>query len=180
MSNTTSSGGPLEHAQWGAPPQHLPDGKGGTFRSQLVIFRSLERTEKINWWHGLEPRRDPHSHPWSFESTILAGGYTEQRWEIDDKLDVGYIGEFTYKVGDVVRVPHGQFHLVTAVEPGTVTHMRCGPVKMGGRWHYMTGHNRNPNAPDGVFRQVTLEDPAGDPNYIENLRAINPYLRPAG
>ncbi len=168
MTNVTSSNGPLSHAKWNAPPQHLPDGKGGTFRTQLVIGRSLEKTEKINWWHDLEPRRDPHSHPWEFTSTILAGSITEKRWKFDENGDFQYLGEFTYNVGETYHVPHGEFHVVTAISPGTVTHMVCGPIQDNGLWHYAVT----------VGDKVVLENPAGDPKYIENLQVINPYLRP--
>lgn len=27
---------------------------------------------------------DPHSHPWPFTTLVLSGGYTDERWKIDD------------------------------------------------------------------------------------------------
>ncbi len=159
----TATGLDVEHIQWGAAPLHIPDDDGGAYKTELVLSRSEERTEKINWWHGPDPRRKPHNHPWPFQATILAGGYTETRWtEVAGK----WVSETkTYKQGDSNDMPANVYHTVDAVEPGTVTHMVCGALTAGpGDWGYLNA--------EGVVEKVE-----SDPDFYGKLLALNPHKR---
>ena len=127
----------MEHAEFQAPPLHIPNRRGQTVKTELVIHRSTDRTVKINWWHRPDDDREigqdrPHNHPWTFTSEILHGGYTEQRFSlyVDDDVGVHHVHteQLVHKAGDLFVVPDYEYHLVTSVEPGTVTRMVCGPV----------------------------------------------------
>lgn len=185
--NTTSTGDPIESGQFQVPPMHIPDGKGGALRTELVLFRSREKVIKINWWHGPDGMRvHPHSHPWPFESTILRGGYTEDRWTwvvggdeawdswskpVDEASAVRGDGGWwektthTYATGDVNSVPAGVYHQVRAITPGTVTRMVCGALVNGGAWGHLMDGVEVPNKPD--------------PEFLRQLRELNPHKRPA-
>ncbi len=160
MSQTTSTGLTIEHIQWSAAPLHIPDDKGGAYKTELVIHRSPERTEKINWWHGPDPRREPHNHPWPFRSTILAGGYAETRWTQVD--GVWTFETVTYQAGGVNDLPVNVYHTVDSVRPGTVTHMVCGPI-VSVNWGYLI---------DGKKQVIPADD-----DFLSQLRAINPHKR---
>jgi len=167
----TTAGLALAHAHLTAPPLHIPDGHGGAYKTELVIFRSPGRTEKINWWHGPDPRRHPHNHPWDFESTILAGALTMTLWRFG-WLALEWSREVvTYGAGTTYKLPADVFHTVDAVEPGTVTHMVCGPLAQAteltprskpGEWGHLIG---------GCYH---LTEP--DPAFMVQLRALNPHL----
>ena len=166
---TIGTGNPLEHADLSVPPLHIPDGKGGCYKTELVLERSLERVVKIHWWHAPDPRREPHNHPWEFfKSTILSGGYTETRhWKTTDgdALEHVVTESRTYREGDVNLLPHSIFHTVDEVLPGTVTRMETGPLVEGGGWGYLdAAGNYSPQEPD--------------PAFFEILCAMNPHKRP--
>ena len=168
MTETTiGTGNPLAHADLAVPPLHIPDGEGGCYKTELVLERSEERVVKIHWWHAADPRRDPHSHPWPFKSTILSGGYTETRYWFDEEAD-GHISssQRTYREGDVNDLPLGMFHTVDSVMPGTVTRMECGPLVEGGDWGYLI---------DDAY--VSVKDADRDPNFLKHLRDLNPHKR---
>lgn len=87
MKTTIVAKNPLQAEHLMTPPLHIPDGKGEAFKTELVLERSEERTVKIQWWYADDPRKDPHNHPWSFQSEILSGGYTEDRWTFDKETN---------------------------------------------------------------------------------------------
>jgi hypothetical protein len=146
-----------------SPPVHIPDGKGGAYKTELALFRSAERTEKIIWWHSDDPRKEPHNHPWYFESTILSGGYTEARWWIDENNEL-QTKVIDYRAGDVNIVPANVYHVVYNIQPKTVTHLRCGQASENNAWGYLN--------------LQTLEHvPAtSDPAFLTQIRLINPHL----
>lgn len=177
MRNTkrTSGGQQLRHGYYESPPIHIPDGKGGSYKTELVLFRSEEATEKLLWWYADDPRQQPHNHPWYFESTILEGGYTEDRYRIDDGSadpshgPIALHSTVTYGVGDVNVVPVDVYHNVRDVMPGTRTHMRCGPAIEGNSWYYL----------DTATLELTpWEEASSDVPFIDQLRSINPHMRP--
>jgi hypothetical protein len=163
----TSGGFALEHAALSVPPVHIPDGAGGAYKTELVIERTPERTVKILWWHADDPRPEPHNHPWAFESKILHGGYSEDRYRLQpDGADLAVVHErCTYRAGDINRVPRDVFHNVVDVQPGTVTRLVCGPAAPGNEWHYL----------DIETGELSGSD---DPAFRARLAAINPHLRP--
>lgn len=163
---TTSAGLPITAANLSSPPLHIPDGLGGAYKTELVVERSQDTTTKINWWHGSDPRREPHNHPWPFESTIESGGYTADRYYFDHLGNVvGPITD-TYAAGDVNKMPQDCFHVVRDVLPGTRTTMRIGAMVGDGEWGHL-------NTSTGV---VTPSSAANN-GFIAQLRALNPHLR---
>lgn len=147
------------------PPYHVPDGRGGAYKTELALFRSPERTEKILWWHADDPRSEPHNHPWRFESTILSGGYSEHRWWLDENGEL-QTETCTYRAGDINVVERHIFHVVFDVQPKTVTQLLCGPATEGNRWGYLD------------LATKTYTDAESDPQFLADLRALNPHLRP--
>lgn len=158
----TSGGFALRHSALTVPPVHIPDGAGGSYKTELVIERTAERTEKILWWYADDPRPEPHNHPWDFTSEILHGGYTEDRWWIEDGQLVA--ATTTYRAGDINHISTSVFHNVRDVEPDTVTHMICGPAVPGNEWCYLDVQNLMLLASD-------------NPSFRGDLEAINPHLR---
>ena len=146
------------------PPLHVPDGKGGAFKTELTTVRTPERTEKYVWWHAGDPRTTPHNHPWPFVSEILAGGYTEDRYQVVE----GQIVKATcvYRAGDHNDCPADVYHVVRDVLPNTVTHLVCGQQSEGAVWGYLD------------IETGQIEPAPRDPNFLAELHAINPHLRP--
>jgi hypothetical protein len=148
-----------------SPPVHIPNGNGGAYKTELALFRSQERTEKIIWWHTDDPRQEPHNHPWRFESTILSGGYSENRWWFDENGALQQSSR-TYRKGDVNTVEANVFHVVFDVEPKTVTHLICGNASENNIWGYLS------------LEDFTYFDAERNPDFVDLIRAINPHLRP--
>jgi hypothetical protein len=160
---TTAGGLALSHDMLAAPPVHIPDGRGGAYKTELTIERGPDRTVKILWWYADDPRTEPHNHPWAFTSEILTGGYTDERYRLasDGTIDHETV---VVRAGDVNVVPADLYHRVTDVMPGTVTRMTCGSATEGNAWGYL----------DIVSGEIS---PSHDPMFVANLRAINPHLR---
>lgn len=165
MSNKTTAGFALKSDFLAEPPIHVPDGNGGSYKTELVTFRSHERTEKYMWWHDKDPRPEPHNHPWPFKSQILSGGYTEHRHWLDEdgKLQSDVI---TYRRGDINNVPRDVFHVVHDVQPETVTKLVCGEASENYEWGYLDLSSKE-------YAKAEC-----DPHFIDYLRSINPHLRP--
>jgi len=167
---TIGTGNPLEHADLTNPPLHIPDGRGGCYKTELVVKRSKDCVVKIQWWHGPDPRRDPHNHPWSFRSTILSGGYTETRHHNVGDTDILSYGVSTetrtYRAGDVNDMPGGMYHTVDSVLPDTVTRMVTGPLIGGGDWGYLIKGKYVSAKDDGVYQNS---------NFFEELCTLNPH-----
>jgi len=167
MAKTTTGGFALQNNQLESPPAHIPDGKGGAYKTELVLFRSPERTEKIIWWHSGDPRPEPHNHPWRFESTILSGGYTEDRWWIDQHGELQK-KTTTYRADEknINRIEVNMFHVVRDVQPKTTTRLMCGQASEGNAWGYLDLSTK---------AYVAAEN---DPEFVRWLRDINPHIRP--
>jgi hypothetical protein len=79
--------GPLTWEKFVDPAEWwmIPDDYGNGYKAELTLRNDRERTIRLNnWflpglWGGDESR--PHSHPWWFEARVIAGGYTEDRYE---------------------------------------------------------------------------------------------------
>jgi len=160
---TTTGGLPLLHNNLTSPPIHIPDEKGGAFKTELTLFRTPEATEKILWWHGDDPRTEPHNHPWDFVSEILFGGYTEDRyWVEDGTLRTETI---TYRVGDKNTILKKHFHVVRDVLPGTFTNLKCGKATPGNEWGYLD------------LNTLEYTKAKKDPDFFALLQELNPHLR---
>ena len=138
----TSLGLSLTATAFATPPIHVPNGGDGAFarhsyKSELTLVKDPGVcTQKILWWHTKDPREIPHNHPWDFRSAVLRGGYTEERFWLDDS---GRLQRETLRhaAGDVNTVPANVYHNVIHVEPGTVTFLDCGPARPGNQWGYL-------------------------------------------
>ncbi|GAB3435387.1 hypothetical protein [Flindersiella endophytica] len=151
------------------------------YKAELDVYNEPGwlRKLRLNVWTAPDLRRDgtpmPHNHPWAFESHVLMGGYTEDRYEVTSEQHaaggsaVGAGVEAATRqhvAGDLNQIAKATFHEVTDIlVPGrTVTLMDCGP-STSGDWGYLdpdTG-TFTPNTPDPLFLQL--------------LRDRNPHLR---
>jgi hypothetical protein len=165
--NETLGGLIILPGMWMNPPTHIPVGDGSkkSYKTELRVSGSPERTEKFIWWHDDDPRGKPHNHPWeSFESTILSGGYTDHRWTLHNGGSITY--EYLILVKDQVNtVPNNVFHLVTDVLPGTVTHLICGKSAPDNEWGYLDLNNSS------YEKAVKTEE------YFNQMVEINPHLK---
>ncbi|MGF6881747.1 hypothetical protein ABH933_001258 [Nocardia sp. GP40] len=163
--------GPLSWTQFVNPARWWlnPDQDGNCYKAEL----SLSANVWVNKWElpdirgGQKPR--PHSHPWRFESRLLTGGYTENRYERTETATSGtppvreLLG-IEHRTGELNTVEGWEYHEIPEVhEPGrTLSLMICGPG-VEGAWGYLdvsTGKH-TPGAPD--------------PDYEARLRALNPH-----
>jgi len=175
---TIGTQSPLAHAQWEQPPYHVPtpdrdeQGRLGAYKTELVLCRTQERTEKILWWHAPDPRREPHNHPWRvMRSTILHGGFTETRWYKD--TDGNWASrQITHRAGETYELPNDEYHTVDSVEPGTVTHLVCLDNNPTADWGYLLDgeyvSTKSPNLPQNLQA----------PNFFADFCEINPHKRP--
>lgn len=165
---TTTAGLSLVHAAFAKPPLHIPNEKGEPYKTELVEFRSPEKTIKWNFWHLPDDLRAPHNHPWDFEALVVHGGYTEVRYWLEHDVNEGAptvrSETKTYRQGDTNVCPRHVFHIVTEILPGTVTRMVCGKASENNAWGYL----------DIKTGEFTLAEP--DPNFLERLRNNNRFL----
>ena len=160
----TSAGFSLAQALFSLGPRNIPNANGECFKTEWVPFREpIEGTMKINWWHGPDDQRDPHSHPWdTFTSHIITGSYTERRYWLDEKGEL-QTKEFTYRQGDKNVFPRDQYHLVTKVEPETMTLMLCGTATDKNVWGYIDVHT------------AAQRNAEPDPTFKARFMALNPF-----
>jgi len=169
----TSSGQSLEGEAFRIPPLHIPvcgdeANARHSYKSELTLVRDPDiGTKKLLWWHDKDPRDEPHNHPWDFRSAIISGGYTEERFWIDEDGKVQR-DEVTYEAGQINVVPANVYHNVISVEPGTVTYLDCGPARTGNEWGYLDIRN-------GEY--ITFKDLTPD-NFLEMFQGLNPHTRP--
>lgn len=147
----------------------VPDGSGRLSKAELTLTEDRDRTVKINVWYAPDLRGPdgapcPHSHPWPFESKILLGGYSEDRYVLDRGQVLAELGR-EHVQGDTNTVGRDLYHEVAALHtaPGaTVTLMLCGRGERGAWGHLdpATG---------------TVAPPQRDPHFPAHLRALNPH-----
>lgn len=151
----------------------IPDDDCNGYKAVLEFCNDPERTVWLHDWllpdlRGGEESR-PHSHPWQFASTILTGGYTEDRYERTGDLatDEPSVREqlgVEHRAGSVNDVPRSVYHEVTEIhEPGrTLTLMVCGRGEKAA-WGYLDTRSgvHTPTAPD--------------PDFKTKLRHLNPH-----
>lgn len=88
-------------------------------------------------------RGDPHDHPWTFTSEVLAGGYVEEVYDVE----TGMVRIIERRAGDgPFVVPFYKVHrIVKLLEPVTITRIRPGAFKQQpGFWQFR---------PEGSFRR---------------------------
>jgi hypothetical protein len=177
---TTTSGAPLRHAEYTRPPLHIPNELGQPVKTELVISRDPDgSTIKMNWWHlpdVVGGRKRPHNHPWSFDSDVLHGGFTEERYTpVDSKPGYFSVTTLTHKAGDKYTLRADEFHVVTAVEPGTVTRMTCGKAAPENEWGYIEVDASEYSALGQVRGEYTRAQK--DPAFQEHFERLNPFLK---
>lgn len=146
----------------------VPDRHGDAYKAEHTLLASRERTAKLNLWFLPDLRSNqaptPHNHPWeAFESHILLGGYTEDRYTSDGAHVQAERG-VAHTINDRNVIPGNVYHEVTGLqEPGgTMTLMVCGPGERGS-WGYLdlsTGHHRSAEP---------------DLHFTTRLKALNPH-----
>lgn len=167
MSNTTTTGLAVSNLgrEWG-PFNLIPGRDGAPYKAESrrdgVEPGTLER---FTVWIGDDPRLDPHTHPWYFESIILSGGYSERRLRKGPDGVWADAGVFHYRAGDRVEVPANHAHVVFAVLPGTTTHMFIGPLVAGPKdWGHLVPDS------DGVLQ---YQQAVTTPVFLEALKVLN-------
>jgi hypothetical protein len=169
----TSTGQALTAAPFGMPPVHIPIAGGSAdarraYKSELVLFRDpAVGTQKVLWWHSRDPRDAPHNHPWDFRSAILAGGYEEERYWIDEGGRLR-TERLQWRAGEINVMPADVFHNVVAVAPGTVTYLDCGPSRAGNAWGYLDTDTL-------AYHPFNAAGMTPD-DFMDAFRAINPYM----
>lgn len=84
--------------------------------------------------HRPDRDRDPHDHPWSFISLVLAGGYTEQVWR--DKLYPSSFRTRERRRWTVARMSRRAAHMITGINGPLWTLVLTGPRRGAwGFWH---------------------------------------------
>ncbi|MBY8887267.1 hypothetical protein K7472_20830 [Streptomyces sp. PTM05] len=147
----------------------VPDGSGRLSKAELTLAEGRDRTVKFNVWYAPDLRGPggvpcPHSHPWPFESKILLGGYTEDRYVLDGGQVRAETGR-KHVQGTANPVGRDLYHEVVELHtaPGaTMTLMLCGQGERG-TWGHL----------DPATGSVT--PPQRDPFFPERLRALNPH-----
>ena len=84
-----------------------------------------------------EPHADPHDHPWSFETEILAGGYVEEVFRVSP--DGGWRSELVERSpGTLHQVPAEHIHrIIELPQRECWTVVRAGPNVRGTRfWRF--------------------------------------------
>lgn len=118
----------------------IPDDRGLLSKAQLTLVRTAALTVIVNTWYRADRRGGdrplPHNHPWtSFTSAILAGGYREDRYWLDDFGHVHADLGVEHRSGGSNVVDHELRHEVVDVEPGTMTLMVCDRGRRGDWGH---------------------------------------------
>lgn len=155
---------PLTWERFTAAPDWalIPDESGACYKAELTLVNTIEQTIRINQWFlpdlrgGQAPK--PHNHPWAFTSHILAGGYSEDRYDAGAAVPVEHVA------GGTNVVPRDLYHEVTEIHDRTLSLMVCGRG-LRGTWGYLdldTGCHR-PAEPD--------------PHFSARFAALNPHLR---
>ncbi|GAA4215383.1 hypothetical protein [Actinocatenispora rupis] len=155
----------LDPTDWRLIPDPGPQPRAYKAERRLAIRPDGQMITLHAWL--LPDRRSntatPHSHPWQFQSHILLGGYTEQRYQrINDHITVE---DATHRYRDTNTVDLATFHEVVDLEPGpTITLMITGPAIERGRWGYL----------DPETGEFTPNRPA--PDFTKRLAALNPHM----
>jgi len=86
-----------------------------------------------------EPDAEPHDHPWSFETTILAGGYVEEVFWLTDDDGRGWASAFVNRPDETKhRLLAEHIHRIVSLPEGECwTLVRAGPVERETRfWRF--------------------------------------------
>lgn len=95
--------------------------------SRAFVKYHLDDGRALHRFTREEPHADPHDHPWSFETVILAGGYVEEVFHLD--AGGGWRSERVHRrPGTVHHIPAAHRHRIAALpERECWTLVRAGP-----------------------------------------------------
>lgn len=184
----TTTGNPF--GEFLAVPTHIPNGRGGAYKTEVSLFRSARPVDfddlppiLVGLIEGLTGKRGVIE----MLPLLPEGGITHIRltwWHEPDPrtdphnhpwsfrsliLSGGYTEqradgrELIHRPGDINDVGAFVFHCVTAVLPQTVTLMFCGDYAKGGEWGHIG---------DGGYVPAKAE-----PAFLDAIRSINPHKR---
>lgn len=103
-----------------AAREHTPAGTaitGVERMSPAFVKYHLDDGRALHRFSRPEPWADPHDHPWSFETEIVAGGYVEEVFTIDD--DGGWRSTLIDRApGTVHRIEATHIHRIVELPAG--------------------------------------------------------------
>lgn len=113
------------------PPDRLPDLEIVDYLHRWFLVPQESKT-RIYLHHILKPDIPVlHDHPWGFQSTVLSGGYTEQRADGSQR---------TYGMGEAHNLVANDRHYICEVAPDTWTLIVTGPYEH--TWHFYPGDKK--------------------------------------
>lgn len=109
---------------------HAPDGVAIVRverMSPAFVKYHLDDGRALHRFVRAEPHADPHDHPWSFETTIVSGGYVEEVFTFDP--DGRWRSELVERQpGSRHRIAATHIHRIVALPEGeSWTLVRAGP-----------------------------------------------------
>lgn len=96
---------------------------GDKYLTRYIIARTPFFRVFLHQFHGPDPDRHVHNHPWKAVSWILTGGYLE--WL--DSPHSSHIEPRFHEPGDLNWLEEDEYHRIVAVKPGTWTLVFGGP-----------------------------------------------------
>lgn len=192
---TTSLGLATSNNSIGTPTRipsgtYDPDGNPLVIKEETVIYRAdpsspaeYQHTIKMNRWSGLPDLR-LHTHPWvSFQGLVVKGKIRFETWDLRyPRFTPNYS---TYTEGEVHTSHWYEAHMVTEVDPGTVTIMHCGENLPGGAWGHFNSYDLTLTpAVSGsqellgeLFPELTVLMPVlASASFMRDFKLLNPHL----
>lgn len=106
--------------------------EGDPYLDRLRIVQTPWLGVYLHHIHRPDRDRDPHDHPWSFASLVLAGSYTEMVWR--DKLCPSSFRTRERRRWSVARTRRLAAHIITGIEGPLWTLVITGPRR--GEWGF--------------------------------------------
>lgn len=108
--------------------------EGDPYLDRLRIIQTPLFGFYLHHIHRPDRDRDPHDHPWSFLSVIIAGSYREKIWP--DKRDPQKYITRNRKRWSPGRLRRGSAHIITSMNGPLWTLVLTGPRR--GEWGFWT------------------------------------------
>lgn len=106
--------------------------EGDPYLDRLRIIQTPLFGLYLHHIHRPDRDRDPHDHPWSFASVILAGSYHEKVWP--DKTDPGRTFTRSRNRWSLQRMRRGGAHIITSMNGPLWTLVLTG--RRQGEWGF--------------------------------------------
>lgn len=103
------------------PDELIMDGQGRVYMRRWW----LKRSDQGNWYlHNMvrpDAVKDPHNHPWPFDTWVLGGGYLDVSYERNQRCHAERVraGDYRVRAAD-------HMHVIPDVQEGTWTLVRTG------------------------------------------------------